>query len=314
MEDKDRGGTPNPGQGPGVASGQHRDLHDVQHSQPGGGGSLSYARATQKHHQSSLLDLNIVLIKIKRDFEQREIPFDDELCKQALKIAKINHLTDTMGCQYHFRKGIITIELWMKEHVTVVSTDERVELAKGFNLLSVHPKNVREVSLVVIGLPHDVPDQILFEYLKLFGLRNIADKSERLKTKGGMWKDQRNGERRIKVDTSAQIMPMGTYHTILDETVRIVYPGNTKTCRHCHEASVSCPGNAIASKCRQNNGKNVSIEDHMRYLHNELRTVQQLARDEQLHQDNLQTSPQPTLIQADNILNFPPISAAASSV
>ena len=52
----------------------------------------------------------------------------------------------------------------------------------------------------------------------------------------------------------------------------------------------------------------------MRYLHSELRTVQQLARDEQLHQDNLKTSPQPASIQADNILNFPPISAVASSV
>ena len=236
---------------------------------------LTYAKVISKTTKTNLLDLNIVLIKIKRDFEKRDVPFNDELCKKALKIAKINHLTDTNGCQYHFDKGIITIEIWLKNHVTIVSNEEKAELAEGFNLLSIHPKNKREVPVVVIGLSYDVPDQAVTEYLQLFGLKAAANKIERLKAKNGMWKDQNNGDRRYTVDMSTQLMNMGTFHVIMGEKVRIIYPGNTKTCGNCHEAASSCPGNGIANKCRQNNGKTVRLDDHMRYLHDELRAIRE---------------------------------------
>ena len=95
----------------------------------------------------------------------------------------------------------------MKNHAVVRSSDERTEIAPGFNNISVHPVNQKEVPLVIIGLGQAVPDQFVFKYLQQFRLRNVNNTAERLKAIGGMWKDQRNGDRRIIVDVSPKSCP-----------------------------------------------------------------------------------------------------------
>ena len=80
-----------------------------------GSQSSTYAQVTntKKAVKPTLLNLNIVHIKIKRDFEYQDQPLNDELCRKVLDVVKINPSTDTLGCQYLYKKGTITIELWM---------------------------------------------------------------------------------------------------------------------------------------------------------------------------------------------------------
>ena len=99
----------------------------------------------------------------------------------------------------------------MKDQAVVRSSDVRTEISPGFNIVSVHPVNQKEVPVIITGLGQAVPDSVVFDYLQRFGLKNVNDTSYRLKATGGLWKDRRNGDRRIRVDVSQQILPMGTY-------------------------------------------------------------------------------------------------------
>ena len=100
----------------------------------------------------------------------------------------------------------------MKDHAVERSSDVRTKISLGFNIISVHPINQKEVPLLITGLGQAVPDNAVFNYLQRFGLKNVNDTSERLRATGGLWKDQENGDRRIIVDISQQIMPMGIWH------------------------------------------------------------------------------------------------------
>ena len=95
-----------------------------------------------------------------------------------------------------------------------------------------------------------------------------------MRARSGIWAGQPNADREYKVDFSGQIIPMGTYHFLGGRRVRIIYNGNTRTCGRCHRTSVDCPGGGIASKCREKNGPQVYIHDHMKEMSLELTRAQ----------------------------------------
>ena len=59
---------------------------------------------------------------------------------------------------------------------------------------------------------------------------------------------------------------MGTFHLIGSAKVRIVYPGNVRTCGRCNGAPTSCPGGGLARVCGERGGERVTLVTHMRHL------------------------------------------------
>merc|ERR1712081_108427 len=82
----------------------------------------------------------------------------------------------------------------------------------------------------------------------------------------GPWKGQYNGDRRFKADFSEQVLPMGTYHLLGGAKVRVVYPGNTRTCARCHQGPLLCPGGGLARECAEKGGQRLPLYHHMRQL------------------------------------------------
>ena len=242
----------------------------------GGGQITSYANAS-KMTGNDRLNINVINVRIKRDHQQNDALFDDSVCQRVCDLIRINPKTDTKGSQYLYDKGGLTTAIWLRDNVTVRSSDESIKVAPGFEIESVHPAGMKQVPLMIIGLEQDVPDPVILDYIKLFGLKPIDAGTERLFHKDGIWKGQANGDRRIKVDVSEQISPMGTYHSIRGRRVQIVYPGNPKTCGNCHKTPTYCPGKGIAKKCRNNGGSAVHLNDHMKSLHNDLENLRNKA-------------------------------------
>ena len=80
--------------------------------------------------------------------------------------------------------------------------------------------------------------------------------------KEGPWAGQYNGERRYRADSSFQKCAMGTYHLIDGAKVRVMYPGNTKTCARCHQPPSGCAFGGIARVCREWRGQGYSCCPH----------------------------------------------------
>ena len=130
----------------------------------------SYASIIRNKEQERL-DLNIINVKIKRDFHHRETAFSDTICQRVCELININPKTDTKGCQYLYDKGGITVAIWLKDHIQVRSSEEHIAVVPGFDITSVHPASRQQVPLMIMGLEQDVPDQAVIEYIKLFGIK-----------------------------------------------------------------------------------------------------------------------------------------------
>ena len=59
---------------------------------------------------------------------------------------------------------------------------------------------------------------------------------------------------------------MGTYHLIDGAKVRVVYPGNIRTCGRCHQSPSHCPGGGTARECAEQGGVRLPLIQHMRQL------------------------------------------------
>ena len=89
----------------------------------------------------------------------------------------------------------------------------------------------------------------------------------------GPFKDEYNGERKYQVDFSEDKIPMGTYHIIDGERVKVFYRGNKKTCARCHEFGEQCAGGGSAKDCEEAGGIKVSLALHMQQLWSKLHCV-----------------------------------------
>ena len=55
--------------------------------------------------------------------------------------------------------------------------------------------------------------------------------------------------------------------------MKVIYPGNTRTCARCHSAPSQCPGHGIARQCEANGTDRVPITTHLKQLWNRLDTI-----------------------------------------
>ena len=250
-----------------------------------------------------LEDRNVLIIRVRKTAASSR-HFDDEVCEVMCRILGIKPIQDTVGCQYFMDRGDVVVEIWLKENIQAskFSSDIWREICPGFDIISAHPALSKEVTLLILDLPLNVKDSVVRDYVAKFGGKLAPQPPLFVKAKSGIWAGQPNGDRKYKVDFSGQLIPMGTYHFLGGRRVRIIYNGNTCTCGRCHQPPTDCPGNGIASKCREKEGPQVFIHEHMRRLDsllNQTRSNLLLARDVQVQDD------------ADHQPPFPPNSPPA---
>ena len=66
---------------------------------------------------------------------------------------------------------------------------------------------------------------------------------------------------------------MGSFHILDGARVKVIYPGNTRTCARCHLAPSQCPGDGIARQCEANGTDRVPLTTHLKQLWNRLDTI-----------------------------------------
>ena len=183
-------------------------------------------------------------------------------------------------------RGDVVVEIWLKDNIKAskFSSDMWREICPGFDIVSVHPALSKEVTLLILDLPLNTKDSVVIDYVAKFGGKVSPHPPQFVKAKSGIWSGQPNGDRKYKADFTGQVIPMGTYHFLGGRRVRVIYPGNTRTCGRCHQPPTTCPGDGIASKCREKDGPSIYIHQHMKHLLNQARDsasqVQAEAQDE----------------------------------
>lgn len=265
--------------------------------------SDSYAHRTRQSGPD-LEDRNVLIVRIRKSSAALNRNFDDSVCEIMCRIIGVRPIQDTIGCQYLMDRGDVIVEIWLKENIQAsrFSSDIWREICPGFDIVSVHPALSKEVTLLILDLPLNIKDKVVREYVAKFGGKLAPQPPQFVKAKSGIWVGQPNGDRKYKADFSGQIVPMGTYHFLGGRRIRIIYNGNTRTCGRCHQPPTDCPGDGIASKCRDKEGPQVHIHEHMRRLDtilSQARNNASQARDDEAQVDNQQ-------VQEDHVEDFPP--------
>ena len=141
-----------------------------------------------------------------------------------------------------------------------------MDFSGDLTIIQVRPARRREVTLLITGLPFNTPDLQVKHYVEAFGAKVMDSEPKYGVHKEGPWRGQYNGERRYQAVFTRQIIPMGPFHLLNNSKIRVVYPGNTRTCGRCYQPPTSCPGGAIAKVCGEKGGERVSLFNHMKKL------------------------------------------------
>ena len=232
---------------------------------PGGGNTSSYAKSV-KSNKFQKLNRNVLEIVLEKKMYQKAINIK---CDQVVNICEIVGIrvgSETEGYQAQYNRKSVTISVWAKEGVSLERfvTDQPREFSSDLTITQVRPAFRREVTLLITGLSFNTPDSQAKHYVESFGGKMVGVEPIYVKYRDGPWKGQYNGDRRYKVDFTAQKIPMGTYHLINNDKVRVAYPGNTRTCGRCHQAPGSCPGGGIARECGEQGGDRITLYHHMK--------------------------------------------------
>ena len=234
---------------------------------PGGGPKApSYAQRVKKNNYKKL-DRNVLNISIEKRNQEDVVFLNGDQVASVCAAVGISVSCETQGYQAHYRPKVITLSVWAKPGVSLerfVSEQPR-EFTSDLIISSVRPAVRREVSVLVTGLHFNTPDAQVKEYIECFGAK-VSGEPRYGVHREGPWKGQFNGDRRFTADFTGQTLPMGTYHLVDGAKVKVMYPGNTRTCGRCHQAPSHCPGGGIARECGEQGGHRVPLIAHMRQL------------------------------------------------
>ena len=247
---------------------------------PGGTNSNEQTPAHPYHSYADRLKTNIkydqrlqqnileIILEIQSSDVESELQEDD--IKQLFETIGIDTVTELVGYQVKFEK----ISVWLKPNVKLdkFCKEERIRVSPGITTSFIKPAGRNDVTVTVAGLNFNTPDTFVIEYIKNFG-RVIGNSVIYSKYTEGPFKDKFNGERKYQVDFSENKSPMGTYHIIDGERVKVYYRGNRKTCARCHQFSEKCPGGGSAKECEESGGSKVMLVSHMKKLWESLKFV-----------------------------------------
>ena len=231
-----------------------------------GGRKVSYANSLKSNMKKyEKLERNVLLIEIEKKIQNAFVNLNGDLVADICQVVGIKPGVETEGYQVHYGKGV-TVAVWAKQAINLERyvTEERRDFNNDLVITSVRPAVRKEVLVLVSGLSFNTPDEQVKDYISCFGAKLAGGEPVYGVHKNGPWKGQYNGERRYRADFSSQVMPMGTYHLIGGDKVRVFYPGNVMTCGRCHKPPNGCPGAGIAKVCSENGGQRKTLFAHMK--------------------------------------------------
>ena len=236
---------------------------------PGGGNHPpSYSSRVKKNISSyKKLDRNVLIVFIEKKSQEDVLYLNGDQVSNVCALIGLSVTCDTQGYQAQYGRKGITLSVWCKPGVSLerLVTEEPRVFTDQLTITSVRPAVRREVSVLVTGLHFNTPDTQVKEYLESFGAK-VSGEPVYSVHKEGPWKGQFNGDRRYRADFTSQKLPMGTYHLVDGAKVRVLYPGNTRTCARCHQGPSLCPGGGMARDCAQLGGQRQPLIAHMRQL------------------------------------------------
>ena len=121
------------------------------------------------------------------------------------------------------------------------------------------------MEVTVAGLGFNTPDSLVQEYITKFGGKLVTNDVIYGKFVSGTFQGKLNGVRKYRVDFTQSNTPMGTFHILDGNKVKVFFRGN-HTCGWCQADITRCPGGAKAKACKEKGTKQVHLGDHMRAL------------------------------------------------
>ena len=246
----------------------------------GGGDSLdgvqkkpvSYAdRLKTNIKYDQRLKRNVLEIEIEKLDRDNEVDLDQSCVARLLASLGMDARTELKGYKVKYER-VVTLSVWCHPGVNLerFCRSESIQVQRGIWTRNIRPAGRRDVVVTVSGLDFNTPDTLVKDYIEKFGGKLFSQDIIYERHGDGPLKGVFNGDRKYNIEFSDTAKPMGTYHFLDGERVRVFYRGNTKTCGRCHEVSGTCVGGGIARDCNSGGGKKVDLADHMRSLWQEI--------------------------------------------
>ena len=239
---------------------------------PGGKQSANMASYAEKLktnvNYDQRLKRNVLEITLEKTEKDAEIILDDKCVARICQSLGMDIVSDVEGYQVYHNGRTSTISVWLYKgrNLDRFCKAESIKVSKGVITTMIRPAGRRDVTVSIHGLDFNTPDSFVIDYIKAFGGDVINRNVIYAKFTEGPFRGKYSGERKYQVDFSNCTRPLGTYHYLDGCRIKVFYRGNIRTCGRCHQSSVTCPGEGIASQCHDSGGPRVPLVDHMRKI------------------------------------------------
>ena len=233
-----------------------------------GGRSRSYAdRAKMNIRYNQKLNRNVLEVEVEKETEEDEMILSEETIVKLLSKLHLN-ISHVEGYQVSYGRKKSKIEVLCKAGIDLEQfcLSESLHVEKGVRTNFIRPAGRKDVENTVAGLGFNTPDSLVQEYITKFGGKLVTNDVIYGKFGSGPFQGKLNGTRKYRVDFTQSKTPMGTFHILDGNKVKIFFRGNRSTCGWCQADITKCPGGAKAKACKEMETPQVHLGDHMRAL------------------------------------------------
>ena len=101
---------------------------------------------------------------------------------------------------------------------------ESLQVEKGVKTNFIRPAGRKDVEVTVAGLGFNTPDSLVQEYITKFGGKMVTNNVIYGKFTSGPFNGKLNGVRKYQFDFTELHTPMGTFHMLDGNKVRVFFP------------------------------------------------------------------------------------------
>ena len=257
-----------------------------------GGRSISYAeRAKMNIRFNQNLKRNVLEIEVEKDTIEDEMILSEQTIATLLNKMNLNISSHVEGYQVSHGRKKAKIEVLCRADLDLEKfcIHESLQVEKGVKTNFIRPAGRKDVEVTVAGLGFNTPDSLVQEYITKFGGKMVTNNVIYGKFTSGPFNGKLNGVRKYQFDLTELHTPMGTFHMLNGNKVKVFFRGNKSTCGYCHKDVTKCPGEAKAKNCKEKGTKQVHLGDHMQALWKEIKFDPQSFEITKLEYDDLES-------------------------
>ena len=203
-----------PGGGLGVPPDINGDFQGVVRKEVG---KMSYSdrlKTNVKYDQR--LKRNVLEITLEKTDAEAELDSVDENdIARVLRSLGMEIKSQVEGYQVHYKGKFSVISVWMGAGISLDKYCKDVSIKVTENVMTgiIRPADKKDVTLSVVGLDFNTPDNFVVDYINKFG-SVMSSAVVYSKVESGPFQGKYNGERKYQVDFSKATKQMGTFHII----------------------------------------------------------------------------------------------------